>query len=313
MTSLLLATEKQTTEKNLRALYLERLREIAEDTPYGDVPLVQDAAEVDLNELAAPELAHLETILPGVWREETSEAADSDQFRLLAEQIAPKCVEALTEAMRGMHRMASGERTRAEDAIHRMITLSDEVRHINGEVSSLRESAEFLTGAEQDLAAKAIMLEGQIAECTASDRQVVAELQELTKSQARDRESQALASSATEERLARLEQCLTERLGALEKRVATSLETGSLAGEHLEAIMQALETHSEATARISAALSRLEETQQALQRRLDNQAEVVRKLYVSEQERGNQLQTALQKMKEMAVGFFMPAPLPEGL
>ncbi len=313
MISLMNANEKQTAEKNLRTLYLERLQEIAEDAQSGGDSVAGEAADAELTEMAIPEPVQADVTLPGRWPGETSEAFDSDQFRLLAEQIAPKCIEALAEAMRGMHRLADGERGKAEDAIHRLIALSDEIRHINGEISSLHESTEFLTGAERDLATKTAGLEGQLAECAASDRQVMADLQELACAQAQDRKSQALANSATEGRLNRLEHSLTERLNALEKRVTASLETVSFASEHLEAIAQALETCSETTVTMSTSLSRVEETQQVLQRRLDNQAEVLRKLYASEQERGSQLQTVLQRMKEMTVGFFMPAPLPEEL
>ncbi len=319
MIPLLNGNGKQTREKNLRANYLERLREIAEDTRYGDDGLLRETAVEELSQVSVLEPAHSEVALPEPWQVESeeskgsNEAFDSDEFRLLAEQVAPKCIDALTEAFRGVHRLAAGDLGKAEAVTNQVIALSDEIRHINGEISSLRQSTEFLTGAERDLVTRAVVLEGQLAECAASDRQVIADLAELTNAQARDRESQALANSATQEQLSRLEQSLTERLNALEKRFAASLETVALAREHLTAIAQALETHFETSARIDASLSGVQETQQVLQRRLDNQAEVMRTLCASEQERGNQLQTTLQKMKEMTVEFFMPAPLPEDL
>ena len=313
MISLMCGNGKLTTEKNLRLHYLERLREIAEDAPRGHGPLVRDAAEAAPAEKAMPEIAQADVAAPGGWREESTEAIDADQFRLLAERIAPKCIEALTEAMRGMHRPAAGEQGKAEDAIRRMIAVSDEIQRINREISSLHESTESLTSAESDLATKAATLEGRLAECAANDRKVMAELGELANSQTRDRESQTRANLATEERLSWLEHGLTERLGALEKRVAESSQTISVASEHLEAIKHSLERHTEVTARVSGDLCRVEETQQALQRQLESHAEVLRKLYASERERGSQLQTALQKMKELTVGFFMPAPLPEEL
>jgi hypothetical protein len=297
---------------------LERLREIAEDTRYGDDRL-RDAAEAELSDVSVLEAAHSEVTLPEHRQEEpeeseaSNEASDSDEFRLLAEQVAPKCIEALTEAFKGVHRLAAGERGKAENVKRQLIALSDEIRHINGEISSLHQSAELMTGAERDLATRAAVLEGQLAECAASDRQVIVDLAELTNAQARDRESQTLANSATQEQLSRLEESLTERLNALEKRFTASLETVSLAGENLTAIAQALETHFETSARINASLSGVQEAQQVLQRRLDNQAEFMRRLCASERERGNQLQTTLQKMKEMTAGFFMPAPLPEDL
>jgi hypothetical protein len=319
MIPLLNGNGKQTREKNLRANYLERLREIAEDTRYGGDALLRDAAVGELSEVPVLEPTHSEVALPEPWQVESAEskgsneAFDSDEFRLLAEQVAPKCIDALTEAFRGVHRLAAGDLGKAEAVTNQVIALSDEIRHINGEISSLRQSTEFLTGAERDLVTRAAILEGQLAECTASDRQVIADLAELTNAQARDRESQALANSATQEQMNRLEQSLTERLSALEKRFTASLETVSVAREHLTAIAQALETHFETSARINASLSGVQEMQLVLQRRLDNQAEVMRRLCASEQERGNQLQTTLQKMREMTVEFFMPAPLPENL
>ncbi|HSB15317.1 MAG TPA: hypothetical protein VLE22_12730 [Bryobacteraceae bacterium] len=319
MIPLLNGNGKQTREKNLRANYLERLREIAEDTRYGGDALLRDAAVGELSEVSVLEQTHSEVALPEPWQVESeeskgsNEAFDSDEFRLLAEQVAPRCIDALTEAFRGVHRLAAGDLGKAEAVTNQVIALSDEIRHINGEISSLRQSTEFLTGAERDLVTRAAVLEGQLAECATSDRQVIADLAELTNAQARDRESQTLANSATQEQLNRLEQTLTERLSALENRFTASLETVSLVSENLTAIAQALQTHFETSARINVSLSGVQEAQEVLRRRLDNQAEVMRKLCASEQERGNQLQTTLQKMKEMTVEFFMPAPLPEDL
>ncbi len=312
MISLLNGSAKK-ADIDVRALYRQRLLEMAENGQHNDTSQAQSAIEAELSEIVAPEPVRSDMAVPEGLQEGSPEQSESDQFRVLAEQIAPKCIEALAEAMRGMHRFAVNEWEKAEDVIDRLIALSDETRHINGEISSLRETADFLGRAQRELTNTAATLEGKLGACAANDRKFIEDLQTLANAQARDRESQEQAKSAAEEQLRNMGQRLTERLDALEKRVTASAETVSSTSECLEVILRALEKQTEANARMRDSLSHVEEGQLGIEHRLDSQAEALRTLHAFEQGRGSQLQAAIQSIKEMTVGCSTLAPLPEEL
>jgi len=307
--------KQTTTEKDLRALYLERLRVIADSAQHNNGSQRGDIAEVRLSESAVFEAVQPDGTLLENGQEQTSEMPAADRFRLLAEQIAPKCIDVLAEAMRGMHRLAADESGQAEEIIQRLDVLSEAMWRIQGEVSSLHERTESLSRAEQEIKAKSAILEEDLSACAAQDRRLMEDLGTLASAQARDREGQELARSETDQRFIQLQQSLTERFNALENRVAASVEAVSLADERLEGIRRILDKQTEAGAEIADRLSRFEEAQQALQRRLDAQAEFLRALHASEQARSSQLRAALESIKvmERTAGFVEPAPLPQEL
>ena len=299
--------------KDFRALYRDRLEELAENTGPGATEVADSAGGAEPDEAMLPE--NVETALGS---SEDMPAGSpgtlaSDNFQSLAEQIAPKCIEALADAMRGMCRLAFDKSRENEDVINQLIALSDETRQIRTEISSLRQAADYLGAGQRESASKAAMLEGEASTWAASRRELAEGLQELAKARVEDVEAQRRARSAVEERMIQIERHLTERLVALETRATTADETASVASESLEAILHALEKQSKANASTSESLARFEQVQHVIERRLDAQAEALRAIHASEQGRSSQWEAALQSIKDAAFGCRDPIPLPEGL
>lgn len=325
MISLRNGTSQEEGRRDLRTLYLARLQEIADCAADGSYKSSTATVEAD----AAPPALGFSVPPPSENAKEeqrtepemTAPSMDavqpasgpSDEFRRLAEQVAPKWIEALTDAIRGMHRMTTGDRGKLEAAIDSMTALSDDVRSIRGELTSLRRSTDLLEEAECALSVKVAGVETRLCDTEGSHQRMKAALEGLSSAQDQDRKNQDIAGSRLGDRLGQMEQRLRDREGLVENRVAGALEKILAVSDHLEALTDALEAQANAAARLNATLSTLKEGQESLQRRLNLQSEAIRALYTTEQERRNQLETALKKVQDMATGFLLPGPLPEQL
>jgi chromosome segregation ATPase len=328
MISILAPNGKSQTEeqKDLRSLYLTRLHEIADDAgdrsresvpprtenTDGDGPALSSSVSPLPERATDEQTTELETTAPAADVEQAGNAS-SDEFRKLAEQIAPRCIEALTDAMEGMHRLAAGSHGNLEANINRMIANSDEIRLLNRELTSLRQGTDSWIEAERALSVKVAGLEVRLREEEETRQRTKATLQGLSTTQEQDREDQDLATSTFEEGLKQLGQRLGEHQDVIEKRVAEAMEKILPVSERLDTFARSLEAQVDATAGLNSVFSKLQETQQSLQKRMDIQAEAIRTLYTPEQERRNQLQAALGTVNEMAVGLLLPASLPEQL
>jgi len=313
MISLLNGTQAH-RQRDIRNLYRQRVLDLADSNRPGTTPESPDDGEAEAAEQRVTEGAAAHVGLGEDTPAGCPDESGPDQFRLLAERLAPKYIDTLAEAMQEMLNLAFRERDRNEDVVERLIALSDETRHISAEISTLCDAAERLSGAQQGLTNKTAMLEGKLAACVANDRKLIDDLQTLATAQARDHESHGMVKAAAEERIGHVERRLAERLEALDKRAVATAECISATSGDVERMLQTLERQAEANASMTESLSRVEEAQQVLQRRLDAQADALRTVQASEEGRSRQVQAALQSiLKEATLGSSILLPLPEGL
>jgi ABC-type transporter Mla subunit MlaD len=308
-------------DDTLRAQYRARLEEIAEygkdqmsesaplaaEGDGGDLPALSFAVEPAPQSATDGQTANLQLTAPATDPEPTPDVS-SDEFRQLAKRIAANCTEALAEAIGGRHWLASEDREKLEATVGGVAALSGEIRRLDDELTSLRQGAGRLTEAECAQSDEVAGIMTRLCEGEAASRRMAEDLQRLSAVQEHDRTNQALAGPAYEDRLRQLEQHLGKLEGLIEKQAAGAMEKVSEVSERLEAVAQAIEAQADKAAGLNSALSRLQETQQTVQRRLDMQTEAIRKLHTTEQERRTQFQVTLQKIKEMEVVHLLPLP-----
>jgi chromosome segregation ATPase len=290
-------------ERDLRDAYLARLQEVCQT---GDDASIWSASEdasipapnpIPFVKESPKRIEEMSDKEPNkmVDREQPS---SSGEFENIADRIAPKFTEALMDAMKVAHRQALGDRSNLEVVITEVARVSEDLGHVSGELLNLRRQSEQLVQEEQKLSAALAGLEDRLRHREETDRSIGENFQKLRDNQEQDLKTQS-------EVLSRLAEGLN------------SMTTGmSQVSERMEAVSRTLQVQTEATSELKSISYSLQDSQQKLEERLDNQAEAIRTLYSTRQAqdgRWGMFQSVVEQLKQIAVEPAPPTPLPETL
>lgn len=221
--------------------------------------------------------ARLEEATPG-------QAAAADDCGQLMETIVPRLTEALAEAFKGVHQLASGDRSRLEGIVAELARASREIGAVRDETGSLRQVAETLSQSMQALLIKLPEAEAGLRRQEEARRQLAADLVQLAQTQKHDSSRQAAAVAELTEGLRRLDSGLQDLRGSIDARLAAEAAARIEWCERLDAFASALKTQLDVIGQLQSAFSRLEELHRALEGKLDRQAESINALQSSAQE-----------------------------
>ncbi|MGE5138325.1 MAG: hypothetical protein ACM3JD_02580 [Rudaea sp.] len=186
MISLFETTQKEKTPTS-REVYLKRLHEIAYD-PNGKSSEPATATAPDPAVEAPPETVSAETVaemeiktipqLPGTlpfpavepfsfqgeMKVGAMEEAATLDSRKLAEEIAPKFVDAFVVAFDEMERHALGSNSKASEAAAELSRASQDLQALNGQVGAIRRAIDSLAAAQRELSTRVSNIEAGLRE-----------------------------------------------------------------------------------------------------------------------------------------------------
>jgi len=240
-------------------------------------------------------------------------AFEVGELRNVAERVTETLVQVLSSAVKEAQQRTAEDLRRLEATVASLAGVTEEIPSLRSELGTLRQQTDSLVEAERQLSFRMARMEARLNGLDAVSRE---DFRRVTEGQEQIRqalETQASAAAALDQTVRQLQenaQALQERF---DRGTAETSAAAAAMRERLEALDQRLRDNIEASEALRAAWAEMEGMQNAVQRRLETQAEAIRSIHLAQEVRREELRAALQKLEDIAGGMSVPKPLPEDL
>jgi len=208
-------------------------------------------------------------------------------YQQLAETAVPRLADQLADTFQGLLGLAAADRANLDRITSEVARACREIGSVHGEMSSLRESAKALSETLEALTAKLAENQAGLGKQEEERRKLAADVQRLLVTQENDRVHRAGLVSDLTEGLRRLEQDLLDHSSSIESRMASDAAERVQIGQRLEALTETANSRANVAIELRDTVSRIQELQASISRRLDEQGEAVRALQVTTREHAN--------------------------
>ncbi len=244
---------------------------------------------------------------------EPSLPAEAGELRNAAERVTETLVQVLSSAVKEAQRLVAEHVRRLEATVAGLVGTAEEIPVLRSELAALRQQTDPLVEAERQLSFRLARMEARLNGHDAVSRE---DFRKLTEGQEQIRqalEAQASAAADLGQTVRQLQQNTQAYQDRFDRSTAEASATVAEMKERLEALDSRLRDNIEASEALRVAWTAIEETQRAVGKRLDTQAEAIRAVHLAQDVRREELRSALRKLEDIAGGISVPKPLPEDL